>query len=71
MLGTSLKIGLLLEGLASGLWTFNQSAEVGWLPAVVGMVAAAPATGAWAEALFRGAGPHEAPDNSPSAVTAD
>ena len=63
MLRAGLGIGFMLEGLASGLWTFGGSQGGAWLPLIVGITGALPAASVWADALFRG-GP-EADESSP------
>ena len=68
MLRAGWGIGFILEGLASGRWTFGDSQGGAWLPLTVGIAGALPAASVWADAVFRG-GPEA--DESPPGLTED
>ena len=66
MLKASLNVGVVLEGIASGLWAFTENQGAVWLPLLAGILMAWPTISGWADLLVQGgtaAKPAEIVDN--------
>jgi hypothetical protein len=51
MLRSCVGLGLALQGVISGMWSYSESQGVIWLPFVLGFVALAPTVTRWASAF--------------------
>ena len=52
--GACVKIGLVLEGLGSGLWYLSSSGDSSWVPVTVAAIGAIPLVRGWADGVFAG-----------------